>query len=127
MFVAQGRQFKSRAEFESLRLRSEPCTLGAAMPKTAAELQQERPTLVTRLRTRLGLGDDPKRRMALYLRLQMLHDLQPELVERAIAEVWAAAVTSAKNKERFFCVGILRRLVELGVVVDREGKQHEPI
>lgn len=127
MFVAAGKQYSSRAEFEQLRLRNEPVALADALPKTAADLAAERPTLVSRLRTRLGLGDDAKRRMALYLRLQKIHDLYPELVEQAIAEVWMAAVTTASKPDRYFCSAILRRVSELGCGVSPEGKKYEPI
>jgi hypothetical protein len=127
MFISGGVQYKSRKEFELLHLRTDPVSLGDSLPVAASKLQEQPPSLVHRLRTKLGLGDDPKKRMALYLRLQMMHEAKPEIVEMAVRQVWSAAATSARDPGRYFCASILRRLAELGVVIGKDGVDHGTI
>jgi len=68
-------------------------------------------SVVGRLRRRFGLGDDPKRRMLLYQRLDRLVQLHGELVLQLISEAAAGAV--GKEKEgRWFARAICAKLAE---------------
>lgn len=84
--------------------------------RNAVEEVQAKPavndvSLVERLERRVGLGDQPAKRRALYVRLQKLRALQPELVEQLVAEAWAQSV-SARRRDLYFCRAIAMKVIE---------------
>lgn len=78
-------------------------------------------SLFDRLVRRVGLGDQPQKRRMFFKRVAKLHRDQPALVERLVAEVWADSL-GARNRPRFFCFVLKRRLVEDGVACCAAGK-----
>lgn len=76
--------------------------------------------LFERLRRKVGLGDDPKKRRAFFDRLVKLHQCAPELVESVIAEAWAQSV-GARKRDRYFCKAVALKLAENHGAVTRTG------
>jgi len=77
-------------------------------------------SVIGRLRRRFGLGDDPKRRMLLYQRLQVLVDRHGEPVLQLISEAAAGAVgknNKAGGEGRWFSKAICAKLAEAGITV----------
>lgn len=67
--------------------------------------------VVERLKRRFGLGADPKKRLALYRRLERLHEVHGDLVLELISEAVAQAV-AARAPGNYFCRAILAKLRE---------------
>ena len=77
-------------------------------------------SVVGRLRRRFGLGDDPKKRMLLYQRLQLLVDRHGEAVLVLISE--AAGGAAGKDREgRWFAKAICAKLAEAGLTLKGGG------
>ena len=76
--------------------------------------------LFERLRRKVGLGDDPKKRRAFFDRLVKLHQTNPDLVESIIAEAWAQSV-GARRRDRYFCKSVTQKLAENHGAVTRLG------
>lgn len=70
--------------------------------------------LFERLQRKVGLGQQPAKRRALFKRLVLLHRDQPALIEEVIAIAWAGSC-GARLRDRYFCVAVCRRLAELGI------------
>lgn len=72
------------------------------------------PCVVERLQRKFGLGDQPKKRLVLYRRLERLAALHGELVLALISEAVCCAVGKDKPG-RYFCRAICAKLAEAGI------------
>lgn len=70
--------------------------------------------LYERLVRKVGLGQMPAKRKALFQRLVKLHRVDPDRIELIIADAWASSC-GARIRDRYFCVAVCRKLAESGM------------
>lgn len=70
--------------------------------------------LYERLVRKVGLGQMPAKRKALFQRLVKLHRLEPDKLELLIADAWSSSC-GARFRDRYFCVAVCRKLAEAGL------------
>lgn len=99
---------------------SDDVTLAGVIESRAAEPPRLDLGLVERLKKRFGLGEDPKRRMVLYRRLETLFLTHGEIVWTLCAEA-AAQATGTNNPGRYFCKAILGKLRDHKIVAAVTG------
>lgn len=77
---------------------------------SAADLERTPGGIAQRLEARFGLGADPHKRRAFYLRLQMLVSARPEL--EALIKEAASQASIARNPDRYFCRAVRMKLMD---------------
>jgi len=73
-------------------------------------------TLSAKLERRFGLGAQPAKRRALYLRLELLVNAMPEL--EVLVKEAASQATSARFPDRYFCSAVVKKLRESKLLPD---------
>ena len=97
---------------------TEPLHLGSAIGTVLDRPSINDISLAERLAKRVGYGDNPAKRKALFSRLQKLWLAHREAVEQLVAEAWAQAA-SARRRDRYFCKAICAKLAESGLELGR--------
>ena len=97
---------------------SEPLHIGSAVNTVLDRPSVNDISLAERLAKRVGYGDNPAKRKALFSRLQRLWSMHREAVEQLVAEAWAQAA-SARRRDRYFCKAICAKLAESGLELGR--------
>lgn len=115
MSVVQEARAALRRRQQDQSAESETCGLEAAVSTVIRDPSINDVSLYDRLARKVGFGDMPAKRKALFSRLVKLHRVHGERVELAIAEAWASSC-GARHRDRYFCVAVCRKLAEAGMV-----------
>lgn len=111
--VAEARARAARRQ-QDQAAESEVGTLEASLSAVARDPSINDVSLYDRLCWKVGLGDQPAKRRLFYQRICALHRAQPDAVELLIQTVWADSC-GARNRGRFFCFVLKKRLAEEGI------------
>lgn len=88
--------------------------LGEVMREVGSPAAEEARTITARLRKKFGLGEQPEKRMRLYLRLEALEKVHGERIVQVISEAVAESIT-ARFPDRYFCKAVAAKLKDAGL------------
>jgi hypothetical protein len=93
----------------------DPSPLTAVIPEAVNNLTTRAPgqSLVQRLRSKYGLGNNPAKRMALYRKIERLVEQHGDRAYQVVAEANAQA-HGLQYADRYFCKTVVCKFKELG-------------